>query len=177
LAVTTQQVLRVAAVDVHYPKTGGARAALVVAADRQLAAIVEQRVRWLAEAAAYQPGNFFARELPPITAVLADTARLDLLIIDGYVDLDPGGRPGLGAHLYQQINTPVIGIAKTMFRTATHAVAVRRGSATRPLYVTAAGVAVDAAAELVTQMAGAHRLPDAIRRVDALARANRTAHL
>jgi deoxyribonuclease V len=124
-----------------------------------------------------QPGNFFARELPPITAVLADTDRLDLLIIDGYVDLDPGGRPGLGAHLYQQINIPVIGIAKTLFRTATHAVAVRRGTATRPLYVTAAGVAVDAAAELVTQMAGAHRLPDAVRRVDALARANRTAQL
>lgn len=161
---------RLAAVDVHYPDSGGARAALVVAADRRFAHIVEERVRWLAEAAAYQPGSFATRELPAIAAVLADTPELDLVLIDGYVDLDPHGRPGLGAHLHHQIQVPVIGVAKTAFRGATHAAVVRRGTATRPLYVTAAGIAVDQAAALVTQMAGAHRLPDALRRVDTLAR-------
>jgi deoxyribonuclease V len=168
--VTVHHVQRLGAVDVHYPTTGGARAALVIAADQRLAHIVDERVCWLAEAAAYQPGNFFQRELPAVTAILADTDNLDLVIIDGYVDLDPHGRPGLGAHLHHQIRIPVVGVAKTAFRTATHAATVFRGTAKRPLYVTAAGITVDQAATLVTHMAGPHRLPDALRRVDALAR-------
>lgn len=158
----------------HYPTTGGARSALVVAADRRFAGIVRERVCRLAEAAPYEPGGFFKRELPAIRAVLSDAGELDLLVVDGYVDLDPDGRPGLGARLYAEIRTPVVGVAKTAFRTATHAVAVRRGTAARPLYVTAAGLGVDEAADLVTRMAGPFRLPDALRRVDALARANRT---
>jgi deoxyribonuclease V len=162
---------RFAAVDVHYPPSGGARAALVLADSARFATIVEERVRWLPEAAAYQPGAFFARELPPVRAVLADAGDLDLVVIDGYVDLDPHGRAGLGAHLYAEIGTPVIGVAKTAFRTATHAIPVRRGIATKPLYVTAAGVPLDRAAALVAGMAGPYRLPDALRRVDALARA------
>ena len=88
------------------------------------------------------------------------------------VDLDPQGRPGLGAHAHARFDVPVIGVAKTAFATATHAVAIRRGSATRPLYVTAAGLDLDQAADLVTAMAGPFRLPDALRRVDALARGN-----
>jgi deoxyribonuclease V len=62
-------------------------------------------------------------------------------------------------------------VAKTAFHTATHAIAVRRGSAVRPLYVTSAGMPADRAAALVAVMAGSYRLPDALRRVDALARA------
>jgi deoxyribonuclease V len=64
----------------------------------------------------------------------------------------------------------VIGVAKSAYRAATHAVAVRRGTASRPLYVTAAGLDPAEAAALVARMAGPHRLPDALRRVDALAR-------
>jgi deoxyribonuclease V len=158
------------AVDVHYPESGGARAALVLAEDRSFATIVDERVRWLPEAAPYQPGRFFARELPALRAVLADAGPLELVVVDGYVDLDPDGRPGLGAHLHEQIRVPVIGVAKTAFRTATHAVAVHRSTAIRPLYVTAAGIPVDEAAALVAGMAGEYRLPDALRRVDALSR-------
>jgi len=161
--------MRLAAVDVHYPPQGGARAALVLGDDRRFTAIVDERVCWLPDVAPYQPGSFFARELPALRAVLADAGSLDLVLIDGYVDLDPGGRPGLGAHLHARIHTPVIGVAKTAFRTATHAIAVHRGKATRPLYVTAAGFPVGDAAALVAQLAGPHRLPDALRRVDALA--------
>ena len=53
---------------------------------------------------------------------------------------------------------------------------VVRGSsgATRPLYVTAAGMPAAEAAELVRSMAGRYRLPDALRRVDALARGHDT---
>ncbi|MDQ7908150.1 endonuclease V [Phytohabitans sp. ZYX-F-186] len=161
---------RYAAVDVHYPPMGGARAAVAVAADERFASIVDERTCWLPEVAPYEPGRFFARELPAVRAVLAGLGDLELVVVDGYVDLDPTGRPGLGARLHTEIRIPVVGVAKTAFRSATHAVPVRRGGATRPLYVTAAGLPADRAAALVTAMAGPHRLPDALRRVDTLAR-------
>jgi deoxyribonuclease V len=71
---------------------------------------------------------------------------------------------------------PVIGVAKTRFATATHAVPVMRGSTgtMNPLFVTAAGLPVAEAGELVRAMAGRYRLPDALRRVDALARGHQT---
>jgi deoxyribonuclease V len=157
-------------VDVLYPPAGGARAALIVADDPRFGHVVEEHVTWLSTAKAYQPGRFFERELPAIEAVLALAAPVDLLIIDGYVDLDPSGRAGLGAHVHAAVAIPVIGVAKTAFRTATHAVAVHRGTANRPLYVTAAGLTITEAATLVGDMAGRYRLPDALRRVDALTR-------
>jgi deoxyribonuclease V len=161
---------RYTAVDVHYPASGGARAAAVSADDERFASIVDERARWLPEVAPYEPGRFFARELPPIRAVLAGLDGLELVVVDGYVDLDASGRPGLGAHLHAEIGVPVVGVAKTAFRGATHAAEVRRGGAARPLYVTAAGLSLARAAALVTAMSGPHRMPDALRRVDALAR-------
>jgi hypothetical protein len=68
------------------------------------------------------------------------------------------------------LNVAVVGVAKTASRTASHAVPVRRGGALRPLYVTSAGIPAERAAALVAGMAGPYRLPDALRRVDALAR-------
>ena len=156
--------------DVHYPATGGARAALVVAEDDRFESIVEERTAWLPDPAPYTPGAFFVRELPALRALLPAEPAVDLLVVDGYVDLDPEGRPGLGAHVHAEFAVPVVGVAKSGFRTATHAVPVRRGSATRPLFVTAVGIDVGEAVELVTRMAGPYRLPDALRRVDALAR-------
>ena len=63
----------------------------------------------------------------------------------------------------------MIGVAKSRFRTATHAVPVVRGSSARPLFVTAAGMPAADAADLVRRMAGRYRLPDALRRADTLA--------
>jgi deoxyribonuclease V len=162
---------RYGAVDVHYPPEGGARAALVVSGTPDFASLTEERVATLPEVAQYRPGHFFERELPALQAVLATTAPLRLLIVDGYVDLDPAGRPGLGAHVFAAGLVPVVvGVAKTAFHAATHAVPVLRGAATRPLYVTAAGMPAPDAAALVTRMAGSARIPDALRRVDRLAR-------
>lgn len=93
-----------------------------------------------------------------------------LLIIDSYADLDPDGRPGLGARARDQFGVPVIGVAKSAFRSAAHAIPVLRGASARPLYVTAAGMPCTDAADLVRHMAGQYRLPDALRRVDSLAR-------
>ena len=162
--------MRYGAVDVYYPPSGGARAALVVAADPVFATVVDERVAWLGQVAPYEPGSFFRRELPATRTVLNGAEGLDLLIVDGYVDLDPDGRPGLGARLHDEMDVPVIGVAKTAFRSATHAATVHRGAATRPLYVTAAGLSIESAARLVASMAGPYRLPDALRRVDRLSR-------
>ena len=64
----------------------------------------------------------------------------------------------------------MIGVAKSRFCTATHAVPVVRGSSMRPLFVTAAGMPAADAADLVRRMTGRYRLPDALRRADTLAR-------
>jgi len=159
-----------AAVDVHYLSSGGARAAAVVAGDAAFVDVLTERTAVVSGVLAYRPGEFFVRELPPLRAVLDGVRGLRLLVIDGYADLDPAGRPGLGAHAHAAFGIPVIGVAKSEFRTATHAMPVLRGNSVRPLFVTAAGMPRTDAADLVSQMAGRFRLPDALRRADTLAR-------
>jgi deoxyribonuclease V len=158
------------AADVHYLTSGGARVAAVVAADATFSRLIDDRIELVPDVQPYQPGRFYLRELPPLHAVLDRLTGMTLLVVDGYADLDPDGRPGLGAYAHAEFAVPVIGVAKSAFRTATHAIPVRRGSSTRPLYVTAAGIARADAADLVWRMAGRHRMPDALRRADTLAR-------
>ncbi len=160
-----------AAVDVHYLPAGAARAAAVLAADAVFAHVLAERTAMVPRVPPYRPGEFYRRELPPLRAVLDDLSGLGLLVVDGYVDLDSAGRPGLGAYAHAEFGIPVIGVAKSQFRTATHAVPVVRGSSVRPLFITAAGMPSADAADLVRRMAGRYRLPDALRRADALARA------
>ena len=124
-----------AAVDVHYLNTGGARAAAVLAADAAFAHVLAEHTAVLPRVPPYRPGEFYLRELPPLRAVLEDLSGLGLLVVDGYADLDPGGRPGLGARAHAEFGPPVIGVAKSRFRTATHAVPVLRGSSVRPLFL------------------------------------------
>jgi deoxyribonuclease V len=129
--------------------TGGAQAAAVRAADAAFVRVVAERTAVLPQVLPYRPGQFYRRELPPLRAVLDDLSGLDLLVIDGYADLDPARRPGLGAHAHAEFGIPVIGVAKSRFRTATHAAPVVRGSSARPLFVTAAGMPSADAADLV----------------------------
>jgi deoxyinosine 3'endonuclease (endonuclease V) len=93
----------VAAVDVHYLGSGGARAAIVLASDVSFSVIVAERTVLVPEVAPY-------------------------------------------------------------------AVPILRGTSARPLFITAAGMPLADAASMVRQMAGPFRLPEALRRVDALAR-------
>ena len=124
--------------------------------------------------APYVPGEFFRRELPCLLALLARVGEpIDLVVIDGYVWLADESRPGLGGHLYEALGrtTPVIGVAKTCFRSATLAVPVHRGEeAKRPLFVTAAGIGVEEAARHVADMHGVHRVPTLLKRVDSACR-------
>lgn len=107
-----------AAMDVCYLDAGVARAAVVVAADPRLGSVVWSRTAITTVRAKYQPGEFWRRELPPLRAVLEGVAGLALIVIDGYVDLAPGSRPGLGARVHAEFGVPVIGVAKTFFRGA-----------------------------------------------------------
>jgi len=105
--------------------------------------------------------------------VLAELpARPELVIIDGYVHLDASGRLGLGGHLFDalQREVPIVGVAKTTFRTATTAIPIVRGSGSKPLWVSAAGLDVHTAATHVASMHGPYRLPTLLREVDQLAR-------
>jgi deoxyribonuclease V len=128
--------------------------------------------RWSPGTAPYRPGEFYLRELAPLRAVLVDLDELGLLVADGYADLDPGGRPGLGGRAHAEFSIPVIRVARSPFRMATHAVPVLHGSSARPLFVTAAGMTAADAADLVRDMADRYWLPDALRRADTLARAD-----
>lgn len=160
----------VGVVDVHYGDDQ-ARSALVVARRPDLSASEHEFVVDVSPIAPYTPGALFERELPCIRAVVAAGPPLELLVVDGYATLDPDGKPGLGARAAAALRIPVIGVAKTSFRTATHAVPVVRGTATRPLYVTAAGgIEAGEAADLVMRMAGPFRIPWALARADRLAR-------
>jgi deoxyribonuclease V len=162
----------VAITDVHY-LDAGARAAVVVATAWSDASAIEERTVLVDAVAPYRPGAFFERELPCLLAVLrAVSAPLGCVVVDGYVELDTAGSPGLGAHLHEALGgtVPVLGIAKTAFRGASFAVPVLRGRSRSPLFVTARGLSRDDAERLVRSMHGPHRLPTLVQRADHLAR-------
>lgn len=172
-ALPLDHATNVGAVDVHYDAGGRARAALVVCGDLRFSNVTSEHVVDIPRTAPYEPGALFKRELPCIKAALQRGPPLDLLVVDGYATLDPAGRPGLGTYAAQAFHLPVIGVAKRPFRTATHALQIVRGDATRPLYITTAGgIEAADAAQIVSAMAGPHRLPAALSRADRLARAH-----
>ena len=125
------------------------------------------------DVAEYEPGQFYRRELPCLSAILATLPRRPaVVVIDGYVDLDDRHRPGLGRHLHESLDraVPVIGVAKNPYRQTKHAAEVRRGSSDRPLFETAAGTPIDRAAGHIAVMHGRHRIPTILKTVDRLSR-------
>lgn len=159
--------------DVHYRAAGAVAGAAgfarwddASASSLTVVAIPAGRV------AAYVPGELYRRELPCLLAVVAKLPEPPaLLVIDGYVWLGDGSRPGLGAHLFEALDgrVPVVGVAKAKFRAAI-AADVLRGRSRRPLHVTAAGLAWADAAAAVASMHGRHRIPTLLQRVDRLCR-------
>ncbi|MCL2714231.1 MAG: hypothetical protein FWD68_06490 [Alphaproteobacteria bacterium] len=109
--------------------------------------------------------------MPCIIDILAPFTEVGVIVVDGYVWLAKD-RPGLGAHLYNRLagRVPVVGVAKTAFRGNDCAIQVTRGFSTHPLYVTSIGIDPAVAAASVAAMAGPHRLPTILKRVDQLAR-------
>lgn len=126
----------------------------------------------LAKVEPYTPGRFYERELPCILAVLAKLREpVDTVVIDGYVQLDADGTPGLGArlHAHAQGRFAVVGVAKTAYGDGSFAHAVLRGGSKKPLFVTGIGVDVAVAAQRVEHMHGRHRIPTLLGWVDRLA--------
>lgn len=163
----------IACVDVDYPEQGGARAACLVIPEWTAAQPAAEYLCRIDEVAAYEPGSFYKRELPCVLAVLERVREvIELIVIDGYVTLDAGGRAGMGAHLYAALDqrVPVIGVAKHPFRGYHGAIELLRGSSARPLYVTAIGIDAEAAANDIRRMHGRFRLPTVLKRVDRLCR-------
>jgi deoxyribonuclease V len=158
----------IACVDVDYRPTAAVAAGLWFRG--WTAAVAEHRaVASFAAVANYEPGEFYRRELPCLLGVLDRGPRPEAVLVDGYVWLG-NRRPGLGAHLHAAIGGVVIGVAKTRFASATESLPVFRGTSRSPLYVSAVGVNVEAAAEWVAMMHGRHRIPTLLRQVDTLAR-------
>lgn len=125
--------------------------------------------------APYEPGAFYKRELPCIMSLLQQITlpNIEAIIVDGFVYLDDNNLPGLGAHLYHQLNgsIPVIGVAKTNFKTVeTNKTTLTRGISHRPLYITAIGIDLTVASRLIEQMDGPHRIPALLKQLDTLSR-------
>ncbi len=167
--------MAIAFLDVDY-RDNGARAACVVVDGWAAGVASAVYVQDIATVSAYEPGQFYRREMPCLMAVLAQLpAPPDVLVVDGYVWLASLERAGLGAHLFTAMGgvVPVVGIAKTAFHgvDASAVVApVLRGSSKNALYVTAVGMPLDEAADCVRGMCGPHRIPDILRLTDQLAR-------
>ncbi|HWP57054.1 MAG TPA: endonuclease V [Candidatus Acidoferrales bacterium] len=162
----------IAAVDAHYAETQAIAACVVFhrwTDHRPCGEIIER----IPNAAPYEPGRFYLRELPCLLAVLDKVSRpLEAILIDGYVWLGDEAKPGLGAHLYASLGkiTPVIGVAKSRFHQGKAVQALLRGKSSRPLFVSAAGVELAEAAAHVREMHGPFRVPTLLKHVDRLCR-------
>ncbi len=160
------------ATDTHYTEAGACTAGVLFGAwtdeNPESTHVVEN-----AEVADYEPGAFYKRELPLILALLeVVNPEPSMVVIDGYAYLDESGRKGLGAHLFDALGgrVPVIGVAKNAFDGSSHAVLVCRGDSQKPLYVTAAGVDQEQAAEWIRTMRGAFRQPTLLKLADRVCR-------
>lgn len=127
----------------------------------------------LEDVAPYLPGCFYQRELPCLLAILKLLPKPpDCILIDGFVWLGDETKPGLGGHLFRALEERirVVGIAKNPYAPAHPIREIHRGQSRKPLYVSAAGIDLDAAAETICNMHGEHRLPTLLKAVDSLCR-------
>ena len=121
----------------------------------------------------YISGEFYKRELPCILSFYKklNIEYVEAIIIDGFVFLDDFERLGLGGHLYKSLNSkiPVIGVAKTNFATIEKDKReLLRGKSINPLYITAIGIELDKATELINKMDGENRIPATLKKLDTL---------
>jgi len=123
----------------------------------------------------YEPGKFYLRELPCILASLNqyDLNQVDTIIIDGFVWLNSEKKRGLGAYLSENLERkiPIIGVAKRKFHGENIFMkTIERGESKNPLFITAEGIEVKKAAELIKNMDGEYRIPTLLKAVDQLSR-------
>ncbi len=154
--------------DVFYSE-GGAIAAGILHRDWTTDMVERVIVKRIDLVAPYEPGAFYKRELPCLQSVLEGVDHpLEAVVVDGYVALGPDQVPGLGRHLYDSIGqvTPVIGVAKTEFPGTPEECRLHRGRSRKPLFVTAAGMALVEAKARIAAMHGDYRIPTLLKMVD-----------
>ena len=163
-------LIMIACFDVQYAPQGSGAAAALVFGDFDAPAPTSCYTHVVQHVEAYVPGQVFRRELPCLLALYERIKEpLKVMIIDGYVNHAEGA--GLGQHLFASCDgrIPVIGVAKSEYADAT-GIKILRGASQRPLYVTAAGMNPEAAADSIRRMHGRHRIPTLLKQVDRLAR-------
>lgn len=157
--------------DVYYYENY-AKAACIVFENSQEEKIISEYSEIIKEVNEYIPGQFYKRELPCILKLLEKVKEdIDLVITDSFVWLEEG-KKGLGAYLYEALNTKtaVIGVAKTYFKDSTNYLEVYRGKSNKPLYVSSVGIDLNYSANLIKNLKGSYRFPDILKRVDQLSR-------
>ena len=162
----------IAALDVHY--SGTTAQVAVITFDGWLAVdALEEQIFTMNVPGEYEPGQFYKRELPCLMAAIRLLQQPpEIILIDGYVWLDAAQKPGLGGHLFAALEhqIPVVGVAKTSYKGSDFAVSLIRGESQNPLYVTAAGIGAQPAADAVASMGGPFRIPTLLKHVDTLSR-------
>ena len=119
----------------------------------------------------YEPGSFYKRELPCILSLLnkINLNEPELIIVDSYVLLDDSGKLGLGGHLFEKLNKniPIIGVAKSGFHSnKVNSKALVRGNSKKPVYISALGIELSKAFDLIQSMHGKYRIPTLLKILD-----------
>lgn len=132
---------------------------------------VEVYAEIIEEIAAYEPGSFYKREMPCILSLLQQINLNDisLIIVDSFVLLDDDGKMGLGAHLFEALDSkiPIIGVAKTGFHNNKKNVReLLRGESKKPLFISAIGINLELAYNHVKSMHGIYRMPTLLQILD-----------
>lgn len=161
-----------AALDVHYDNDRSV-AACVVFRTWQDSAPAELIRTILPAAKQYHAGRFYERELHCLLLVLQEAGQdFEMIVIDGFVHLQPEVGKGLGMYLAESLSYPVtvIGVAKKALKVAERYVQIYRGRSAKPLYISAIGCSLDCAAQSIRSMHGPYRIPTLLKIVDQHAR-------
>jgi deoxyribonuclease V len=174
-------------IDVHY-RDDGAKIVGVLIDDWQAAKPTLVIELFKTAIADYESGAFYKRELPCLIDVLKtkviqqliDNQQLATIVIDGFVYLDDNEKWGLGMYLhdYCQKNIPsplaIIGVAKNGFQPLQKPELVQqllRGGSANPLFITAVGIDLAAATNIIKKMDGEFRIPTLLKLTDTLTKA------
>jgi len=118
-------------------------------------------------------GELDLRRIACIIQLLREHAlEPELVLIDGFVDLDAKETPALGRHLYHALGgrAAVIGVSKASNPALPPQFEVFREEEAGPLLVTSVGIDIGAAKAGLRAMHGRKRVPTLLKRVARIAR-------
>ena len=160
------------AIDVHFDGAGALVAAVAFDAwdAPEATRSYTSRVPHIEKA---RPGELDLRKLPCIIQLIREHAlEPELVVIDGFVDIDAKETPGLGRHLYHALGgrAAVIGVSKSSNPTFPPQFELSREAESRPLLVTSVGINIGAAKAGLRAMHGRKRVPTLLKLVARIAR-------